>query len=569
MHLGGVWRYWFQTQERSVLNATRRLPRLRSTPLWISAGRSDAEQAPQLTEVTIPVTCPLAVLASNSCIKGRQLAEDPKCELAMLATVQGFYEKLLQESVEGEVPVPAGLETVSLQGDDVTEMLSSMRRWLRLLDMAITPAMLRRAFTEQTDPEIAEAMLRYFVRKKTHGDSDRDKTDIVVTFLYRHPRVPGQWEQRGYGLDGSLPLSPFEIALLEILADSDPPPIPEEHLQLLRRFDSLEEQVYRFKDLDALLESGIIHIVRQLKQSLEGSFFHPGVLATIAPYNATFGAKFDEMFREASKEIKSFADDLEEQGGTVIGSVDGVDVTVEQVKALDENGLLRLDYGSALEKFHRVSKLKKTLEQKPPVKRGSKSGRTTPAKPMAKAAPAPPRQPFNLKAMRKAVTSEQIAAEETKLLKVEESVRIFVRVADAKFRQVVPMRYFNLTITPAEADAYCADYLEEKTLRAGVARVLLRLVAVTARIITELEELKRANNSPSIWKLHADSLVTLLEIARNATENSERVSNLAFQRGQSQQVEEIQTSLKKLHDYSEIAIATLTGSTEAKTAAAG
>jgi hypothetical protein len=487
----------------------------------------------------------------------------------MLATVQGFYEKLLQESVEGEVPVPAGLETVSLQGDDVTEMLSSMRRWLRLLDMAITPAMLRRAFTEQTDPEIAEAMLRYFVRKKTHGDSDRDKTDIVVTFLYRHPRVPGQWEQRGYGLDGSLPLSPFEIALLEILADSDPPPIPEEHLQLLRRFDSLEEQVYRFKDLDALLESGIIHIVRQLKQSLEGSFFHPGVLATIAPYNATFGAKFDEMFREASKEIKSFADDLEEQGGTVIGSVDGVDVTVEQVKALDENGLLRLDYGSALEKFHRVSKLKKTLEQKPPVKRGSKSGRTTPAKPMAKAAPAPPRQPFNLKAMRKAVTSEQIAAEETKLLKVEESVRIFVRVADAKFRQVVPMRYFNLTITPAEADAYCADYLEEKTLRAGVARVLLRLVAVTARIITELEELKRANNSPSICKLHADSLVTLLEIARNATENSERVSNLAFQRGQSQQVEEIQTSLKKLHDYSEIAIATLTGSTEAKTAAAG
>ena len=76
------------------------------------------------------------------------MAEDPKWELAILATVQGFYEKLLQEAVEGEVPVPAGLETVSLQGDgDVGEMLSAMRRWLRLLDMAISPAMLRRAFT--------------------------------------------------------------------------------------------------------------------------------------------------------------------------------------------------------------------------------------------------------------------------------------------------------------------------------------------------------------------------------------------------------------------------------------
>ena len=42
------------------------------------------------------------------------MAEDPKWELAILATVQGFYEKLLQDSVEGEVPVPAGLETVSL-----------------------------------------------------------------------------------------------------------------------------------------------------------------------------------------------------------------------------------------------------------------------------------------------------------------------------------------------------------------------------------------------------------------------------------------------------------------------
>ena len=75
------------------------------------------------------------------------MVEDPKWELAILATVQGFYEKLLQGPVGGEVPVPAGLEAVSLQGDnDVSETLSSMHRWPRMLDMAITPAMLRRAF---------------------------------------------------------------------------------------------------------------------------------------------------------------------------------------------------------------------------------------------------------------------------------------------------------------------------------------------------------------------------------------------------------------------------------------
>ena len=500
------------------------------------------------------------------------MAEDPKWELAILATVQGFYEKLLQEAVGGEVPVPAGLETVSLQDDrDAGGTLAYMRRWLRLLDMATTPAMLRHAFTDETDPEIAEAMLRYFVRKDVHTDADRDKTDIIVTFLYRHPRVPGQWDQRGYGLDGSLPLSPFEIALIEILADSDQLPLPEEHVQVLRRFDSFEEQVLHFPDLNALLESGIIQTVRQIKQNLEDSFFNPGVLATIAPYNATFGAKFDELFREATHQIKTFAGDLEEKGGTILGSVDGVDVTVDHVKAMDEDSLLKLDYGQALDKFRRVSKLKRTLEQAPPLKRAGQKADSPPrAKPVAKPASAPvAKPPFNLNSARKGVTAQQVASEETKLLKVEESVRIFVRVADPKFRQVVPMRFFNLTLTPAEADAYSADYLEEKSLRAGVARVLLRLVAVTARIITEWEELKRAGNSPSIWKLHADSLATLLEIGSNAAENAERVSIMAAQRGHRQHVEEIQTSLKKLREYSRIAERSLTASAEPKGAAAG
>ncbi len=326
----------------------------------------------------------------------------------------------------------------------------------------------------------------------------------------------------------------------------------------------------QFRDLNSLLESGIIQTVRQIKQNLDDSFFHPGVLATIAPYNATFGTKFDELFRDATTQIKTFAGDLEEHGGTILGSIDGVDVTVEHVKSMDEDNLLKLDYGQALDKFRRVSKLKQTLELSPPVKRKGQKGASLPSSKPAPTAPTPaPRVPFNLSSVRKAVNSQQLAAEESKLLKVEESVRIFVRVADPKFRQVVPMRFFNLTLTPAEADAYSADYLEEKSLRAGVARVLLRLVAVTARVITEWEELKRAGNSPSIWRLHADSLATLLEIGSNAAENAERVSIMASQRGHRQHVDEIQSSLKKLREYSGIAERSLTASAEPKGAAAG
>jgi hypothetical protein len=493
------------------------------------------------------------------------VVEDPKWELAILATVQGFYEKLLQESVGGEVPVPAGLEAISLQSSDgsVLETLSSMHRWLRLLDLAITPAMLRRAFTPDTDPEIAEAMLRYFTRNKNKdaGEVHRDKTDLITTFLYRHPRVPGQWERRGYGLDGSLPLSPFEIALLEILADADAPSLTEEHVQILRRFDQLQQEAEGFRDLNALLDSGIIPRVRELKQSLDTSFYHPGVLATIAPYNTAFGKKFDALFHQAAAEIKSFAEVVEEQGGSILGNVDGVDVTVEHVAALEESELLRIDYGAALDKFRRVSKLKKTLDQRPPIRRSPRLVR-----PPAKVSVNPPAKPsssrrpvLDVRAMRSAVTPQQISTEESKLLRIEESIRIFVRVADPKFRQIVPMRFFNLMLTAAEADAYCADYLEEKSVRAGVARVLLRLVAVVARMTTELEEFKRAENSESLWKLHADSLVVLLEVGRSVNQNAERVMTLAEQRGAKVEADKVRAPLQKLLDCSEVVERTLAG----------
>jgi hypothetical protein len=167
-----------------------------------------------------------------------------------------------------------------------------MRRWLRLLDQAITPAMLRRAFTAETDPEIAEAVLRYFTRKKDTDDVNRDKTDLVATFLYRHPRVPGQWERRGYGLDGSLPLSPFEIALIEILADSDVPSLPEEHVQLAAALRSPAGAGSELSRPELAARVGD-HPPRPGAQAIAGFVVLPSwVLATIAPYNAAFGKKF-------------------------------------------------------------------------------------------------------------------------------------------------------------------------------------------------------------------------------------------------------------------------------------
>jgi hypothetical protein len=496
------------------------------------------------------------------------LAEDLRFELAILATVQGFYQKLMAEALGGPVPVPRGLDEDALRHSEreLPNTLSRMYRWLHLLDRAITPAMLRQALTPDTDSEVAEALLRYFVRRREAADINRDKTDLISTFLYRHPRVPGQWEQSGYGLDGALPLSPFEIALIEILADTDVPSLPEEHVQLLRRFDPLREEVARFRDFNALIDSGIIGRVRELKQWLDSSFYHPGVLATVSAYNSTFGKKFDELFEKALTEIKQFGQALEEMGGTILTTVDGVEVTVEHVAAIEQNQMLRADYGSTLEKFRRVSKLKKELDRRPPIRRplmapaaraaraGAGNGAAAPKAAKVAAAKAPPApavfQP-------PAVTAQQISVEEAKLRRVEESIRVFVRVADPKYRQVVPMRFFNLTLTPAEADAYSAAYLDEKSVRADVARTLIRLVSTAARISTELEELKRSQKMSSVWKLHADSVVVLLDMASTATEEAGSVANLAAQGGAGIAGQAIHESVERLRARSDGAVKTL------------
>jgi hypothetical protein len=480
------------------------------------------------------------------------LVEDPKWELALLATVQSFYQHLLSEQLGGELPAPAELapEVIS-QPRNVRATLEQMHRWIQLLDMAITPAMLRLGVQSDLDPEVAEALLRYFARNRDDSGSNRDKTDLVATFLFRHPRVAGQWQQRGYGLDGSIPLSPFEIALLEILSESEIPVLSDEDVQLLREFDPLLEQANRFQDFSALMDSGIIQRVRQLKASLGESVYHPGVLATLAPYNAAFGDRFHMLFSAATEEIKEFAKRLEGLGGSILSTVDGVEVTVDHVAALNQEALLQVDYSAALEKFRRVSRLKRELERRPPIRRPkldstatAHTGRSLGAA-AALAKEAAPPNPY----IPAAVTPQALSVEEARVRRVEESIRVFVRVADPKFRQIVPMRYFNLILSPAEVEAFTADYLEQTGPRADAARMRIRVVAVTARLTTELEELKRSQNSPSLWRLHADASAVLIDMAERLADAVARLASFIGQPPQGTPIgESLDSSLETLRE---------------------
>jgi hypothetical protein len=64
-----------------------------------------------------------------------------------------------------------------------------------------------------------------------------------------------------------------------------------------------------------------------------------------------------------------------------------------------------------------------------------------------------------------------------------------------------------------------------------------------------MEELKRSKNSPSVWKLHADSLVLLVDMGKRLAEAVDRLALTFDQQAENQsKSESLHNSLEKLRE---------------------
>ena len=79
----------------------------------------------------------------------------------------------------------------------------------------------------------------------------------------------------------------------------------------------------------------------------------------------------------------------------------------------------------------------------------------------------------------------------------------------------------------------------------------------SARINTELEELKRSQSMSSLWKLHADALVVLLDMASTSAEEAGGVAKSAEQNGAGAAARAIHESARKLRERADVAVKTL------------
>jgi len=480
------------------------------------------------------------------------LSQDPVRELQDLKAVHEFYAAILEKQLGHPVPTPAEINHPKLKPEAMVEAINALKRWLNLLDLAITPPMVRDSLPASSSKKIPEALLRYYTFKNSHTLLDRDKTDSVCTYLYRHPapetgRTPptGPTEihrpitEQGTGFENEINL---------ILGGLEPLPLPEQYHNLLREFDFIQEEVDDIDHFDELMDSGVGERVRGIKESMGDIFYHPRALATLAAYNNFFGNHFDVLFREAAQQIKTFAAKVQEEGGSIMSRVDG-DVIVKHLTEVEESHIMKQEYGRAKENFRKVSKLKKAVDTRR-LGRGS-SAPSSPAevslKSMSRPAPKPKEpKPLPLESLAEApVFTGGNAIEDAKTLSTLESIRSFVRAAQANWN-IVPIRNGNVALSSAEVDAFRADTHTEKSFRGDYATLLTQAVAIYVRMTTELEDYTAKRDSAYLWKPHADALTYLISAAGRVLSNANTVLAVAEQRGLVDKAKAMQASLDRM-----------------------
>ena len=468
--------------------------------------------------------------------------ENPLQLLLDMAAVHGFYVSLLKDKLGFDIPVPHDIQGAVGGKDRIEQSVNQLQRWLALLDLAIAPVMIRDGLKESIRKETAEALLRYSFQKQSLLDSDRDKADFVITFLFRQSGLPVRSGEEWAVEEPSR----FEEEIYTILGIDDVPSLPEQHRQLVREFPFIRQEAEDIRHFDKLMDSGIMLRVRDIKQRFGTSFYHPRVLATIAEYNLFIGNHFDELFREAARSIKQFASTVQEAGGSIMAKVEG-DVTVKNLADVQEDQILETEYGLAQEHLRNISKFKKAVDSRTGQK-GTAATATTQARPHPATLAQPARPVISHAGGSAAEIGRSLdrTVEEGKLRTMLESIRNFIFAADAKSANVFPMRNGNLPLSQPEVEAFKAEFRGEKSFRGDFAQALANAVALQARMVVELDEFRQRQNSAYLWKPHADSLAFLLQQANRVQEECGSILHVAEGRGLVDKVNGMTATLQKL-----------------------
>ncbi len=521
------------------------------------------------------------------------MGQDSLKELQDLKTVHTFYLGLLEKNLGHGVPVPVEIKSAPEQPADSAGEIKNFKMWLDLLDLALTPPLIRDALKTLPGFETAHALLRYFTNKSSQRSGDRDKTDCIITYLFRTPDEATRkiaWQRpevdSSYAFISQAALA-FEAELFRALDDIPAESMPLEQVAMLQEFEYLYQELEEFRHFDQIMDSGIVQRVRELKQSLGRAFYHPDALANLAVWNDVFGRKFDELFHDAATQIKTFAESVQKGGGSILSKVEG-DITIKNLSEVQTAQILAEDYQFAQDEFRKVSKYKKAVDAKRPV-RMTPAGAPRPpvGQPAAPPTPRPTipppqgtQRPLNnepsplppsggpvpgvssqtLNAEVLAVAPSQAvqnAVQEGKIHSARQAIKEHARRSDPKVAHIFPVKNSKIVLSPAEVEAFKAEYESEKSFRSDYANIMMTIVAYLARMVIEVDEYNNKASSAYLWKPHADALGYLVSTLERLSMEAEQVMAVARARGLSEKASSLSASLEKLRQYAKTVSQTL------------
>jgi hypothetical protein len=460
--------------------------------------------------------------------------QDSGRELADLAAMHAFCIGVLERALGHPVPVPTGLSPTSQPANLSPEQrvaltLNIQRRWMSLLNVAISAEMYRNALTDNTAARTVEALLRYYAWKERHLPADRDKADLLVTFLLKRQKPDMRDAESARHARRE-----FEAKLVQMLGD---PELPDHHAQLAREFEFLRVEVDEIEDFDKLVDSGLIVRVREIKESFGESFYHPRVLAAVAVHNVAFGERFGSLFRGAAQKIQAFANKVQSEGGSQDDSE-----LVARLAKVNEHLILSDEYQRAQAHFHQVSHYKKVVDTRTAARKPLPPPPPVPAAAAPKSAEAKSGSAAVLEAQRGMLAQ----LEDGKLKTVEDSIRSFVKTMGQRPTCLVPLRNVNLSMITPEIESFRSEFGTERSFRADYAATHRRVLSILGRVMSEAKDFEAKQNSEFLWKPHADSLAFLLEAGRIAADDASRLAGLAEQRGLADKAGAMKMTLQRL-----------------------
>lgn len=416
--------------------------------------------------------------------------------------IQNTYQTLLEAELKHSFPLPQiALELLdpNKSANESQPVPRAAEEWLELLDMAVTPHMIRSYFNERGAQDASlRVLIRFIVSKKSHSQDDRDKVDWLATHLFKlreeQKRRPTSWPKTD---------------VVEILDGFDFPMLSRFAEDLLMEMPALLDEVKFFEHFNQITDSRIIQRARDLKNQFGEEFFHPDVLAAIVNYNLFFGNKFHTLMQDTMRRVHEFAQTGENRPPSAAEIMESdYRLTADALRQLSEIGRKEAIAGTS-------------------SPAGNLAGQGVPAE--------------------QQLRQLGVDVEQEVLYLRNRMEELTMRLRSNLNMTSVPNSFAPLMLAEWEATAFRTLFPEsEQSFRADFARGLCRAITLIYRIYEEIPHYLEKKGSEYLWKRHYDSLVYLLYEGRNQKEILGQLAGASEKRGLPEKSRQLQSTVQKL-----------------------